>query len=222
MSRPRILLADDHAILREGLVRLLEARFEVLGAVADGRALMSEVERLRPDAVVLDVGMPLLNGIEAATRIAESPSAPKIVFLTQHAGKEYVQAAFRIGASGYVLKNAASAELEAALTEVLAGRRFLSSELRERFGDPDVLRSGASGVLGAKLTPRQREVLQLVAEGKSAKEIANVLNISVKTVEFHKASIMDELGVRTTAELTRYAVESGMVPPAPHPLNSAQ
>jgi DNA-binding NarL/FixJ family response regulator len=222
MSRPRILLADDHAILREGLVRLLEPRFEVLGAVADGRALIREVERLRPDVVVLDVGMPLLNGIEAATRLAESSRTVKIVFLTQHAGKEYVQAAFRIGASGYVLKNAASAELDTALTEVLAGRRFLSSELRERFGEPDLLRSGSGGLLGTKLTPRQREVLQLVAEGKSAKEIANILNISVKTVEFHKASIMDELGVRTTAELTRYAVEIGMVPPAVQIPNSAQ
>ncbi|HYO82419.1 MAG TPA: response regulator transcription factor [Bryobacteraceae bacterium] len=212
MGRPTVILADDHAVLREGLVRILESAFDIVGAVGDGRTLVTETERLRPDVVVLDVGMPLLNGIEAATQIRNNVPAARLVFLSQQSGKEYVQAAFRLGAWGYVLKNAAAAELVSGIHEVLGGRRFLSAELRQRFGDPDPLSTGSAGEhLGNVLTPRQREVLQLVAEGKSAKEIAHLLKISVKTVEFHKASIMDELGLRTTAELTRYALQQGIL-----------
>lgn len=208
MSLPRIVLADDHAVLREGLVRLLEAEFDVVGAVGDGRTLIAESERLQPDLVVFDIGMPLLNGIEAAAQIRNMGAPPKLIFLTQHSGKEYVQAAFRLGAAAYVLKNAAASELLTALREALAGRYYLSIELRPAFLDQDIsaMRS-PSQLLHGGLTPRQREVLQLVAEGKTAKEIAQLISISVKTVEFHKAAIMDELGLRTTAELTRYAIE---------------
>ncbi len=212
MGRPRIVLADDHAVVREGLVRLLESTFDIVGAVGDGRTLLDEVQRLRPDVVVIDVGMPLLNGIEAATRIRHTVPAAKLLFLTQHSGKEYVEAAFRLGVGGYVLKSSAAAELVSAIHQVLGGHRFLSPQLRQRFGDPELL-DGASGALfRTTLSPRQREVLQLIAEGKSLKEIAYHLNISIKTVEFHKAAIMDELGLRTTAELTRYALEHGIIP----------
>ena len=212
MHRPKVILADDHAVLREGLVRLLESRFDVVAAVGDGRALVAEVDRLRPDVVVLDVAMPLLNGIEAAAQIRSSLPSAKLVFLTQHSAKEYVQGAFSLGISGYLVKSAASAELINAIDEVLAGRRFLSSELRQKFGDPGLFDLSSGGLFATNLTGRQREVLQLVAEGKSAKEIAHILNISVKTVEFHKASIMDELELRTTAELTRYALDQGILP----------
>lgn len=207
-----MLLADDHAILREGLLSLLQAEFDVIGAVADGRALVADAERLRPDVVILDIGMPLMNGMEAATQVRTAVPRAKLVFLSQHSEKEYVQAAFRLGAAAYVLKNAAVAELAIAVKEALAGRRYICSELRRRFGEPEPPSNGTAGeILGSVLTPRQREVLQLVAEGRSAKEIAHMLGISVKTVEFHKAGIMDELGLRTTAELTRYAIDHRIV-----------
>ena len=213
MRRPTVVIADDHTVVREGLARLLENSFDVVGAVGDGRASVTEAERTRPDVVVLDVGMPLLNGMEAASQIKSKLPETRVVFLTQHSEKEYVQSAFRLGACGYVLKNAAAAELVSAINEAVAGRRYLSSQLRERFGDVDTdSNSPANSLFGVTLTPRQREVLQLVAEGKSAKEIGHILNISVKTVEFHKASVMDELGLRTTAELTRYALEHGILP----------
>jgi DNA-binding NarL/FixJ family response regulator len=212
-NRARVLLADDHAIVREGLVQLLESKFEVVGAVGDGRDLVAESQRTSPDAVILDIGLPLLNGIEAARQIRELLPDVKIVFLTQQSGREYIRAAFRLGASGYVLKNAAGTELVTAISEVLAGRRYLCHELRHRFGDPGrISLSSAADASPDPLTGRQREVLQLVAEGKSAKEMAYILNISIKTVEYHKAHIMDELGIRTTAELTRYAIEHGMTP----------
>ena len=215
MQSVRVLLADDHTVVREGLVRLLEANFEVVSTVGDGRSAVAQAEALRPDVVLLDIGLPLLNGIEAATQIRSVAPECKVVVLTQHGGKEYVQAAFRSGVCGYILKNAAASEMVNGITEVLAGRAYLSEELRVRFGDMELPRPGQDGAsLAPVLTPRQREVLQLVAEGKSAKEIAHILSISVKTVEFHKASIMDQLGIRTTAELTRYAMEQRIVPVA--------
>lgn len=192
-------------MVREGLVHLLEVAFDVVAAVGDGRTMVSEAERLRPDVVVLDVGMPLLNGIEATKQIRTALPAAKVVFLTQQAGKGYVQAAFRLGASAYLLKNAAAAELVPAISDVLCGRRILSSELRQRFGDPGPVANGTPFVIfGPALSPPQREVLQLLAEGKGASEIAHILGFSVKTAEFHTAAIMEELGLRTTAELRRY------------------
>ncbi len=214
MNRPRVLLADDHAMVREGLMRVLEPHVEVVAAVGDGRAAVTETERLRPDVTLLDIGLPLLNGVEAGAQIHAAAPDSKIIFLSQQSGKEYVQAAFRIGGSGYILKNAAAAELVTGIAEVLAGNRYLSVELRQRYGDIEPAPNGGTdrALFSNNLTPRQREVLQLVAEGKTAKEIAQLLNISTKTVEFHKAAVMDELGMRTTAELTRYAIEQGMLP----------
>jgi DNA-binding NarL/FixJ family response regulator len=207
LQRPRVVLADDHAVLRDGLIRLLEADFDVVAAVGDGRTLLAEAERLHPDLVICDIGMPSLNGLEAAGRLHAIAPDTRLVILTQYSGKEYVQHAFRLGAQAYVLKNAAATELLTALREALAGHYYVSMELRPRFSDTSGGRDNPAELFGRGLTPRQREVLQLVAEGKSAKEIASALNISVKTVEFHKAALMDELGLRTTAELTRYAIE---------------
>jgi DNA-binding NarL/FixJ family response regulator len=217
MHRPTLILADDHVVVRDGLVRLLESDFQVVAAVGDGRALSEAAGRLRPDLVVFDIGMPLLNGVEAASQIRVVAPQAKIVFLTQFSGKDYVQAAFRLGASAYVLKNSAASELVTALREALAGRYYVSADLRTNLPE-DVFNPNANPaeLFGGGLTPRQREVLQLVAEGKTAKEIAGILKISTKTVEFHKSAIMDALGLRTTAELTRYAIEHGLVPLAQH------
>ncbi len=212
MSKPRILLADDHGLILEGLRSLLENDFEVIGVAINGRDLVAEAERLRPDAVLLDVSMPVLNGMEAARQIKSRDPHVKILFITQKSDREYVQAALRMGASGYILKQAAVSEVGPALREILAGRYYVTPVLRKAVPDAvyDPTRN-PSELFGQTLTPRQREVLQLVAEGKSNKETAAILNVSVKTIDFHKAAIMQELGLRSTAELTRYAIEHGIV-----------
>ncbi|MBZ5583927.1 MAG: response regulator transcription factor [Acidobacteriia bacterium] len=212
MPRPRVLIADDHPLILEGFRRILEPHYEIVGTAADGRGLVAAAERLRPDVVLLDIGMPLLNGIEAARQIRASLPKTRLVVVTQQAGRQYIQAAFRAGVSAYVVKQSAAADLLSALGDALDGRYYITPALTKEF--PEALldpRRNPAGLFASELTPRQREVLQLLAEGKSAKEIAAVLKISAKTVEFHKASIMDELGLRTTAELTRYAVANGIV-----------
>lgn len=212
MNKPRILIGDDHALIIEGLRSILGSEFDVIGVCANGRDLIAQTEQLQPDAVLVDVSMPVLNGIEAARRIKTIAPNVKIIFVTQRADSEYVQTAFRIGASAYILKQSVAGEVIAALREALAGRYYVTRSLFN--GIPEALvhpcRNPAE-LFGGTLTGRQREVLQLVAEGKSNKEIAGVLNISLKTVDFHKARIMDELRLRSTAELTRYAIEHGMV-----------
>lgn len=211
MTRPRILLGDDHSLIIEGLRSLLARDFEIVGVASNGRELVAETERLKPDAVLVDVSMPVLNGMEAARQIKTVDPGIKLLFVTQKADREYVQAAFRVGASGYVLKQSAAGELIPALREILSGHYYVAPSLRK--GISEVLarpERNPADLFGAALTTRQREVLQLVAEGKSNKEIATVLNVSIKTVDYHKARIMDELGLRTTAELTRYAIEHGI------------
>jgi DNA-binding NarL/FixJ family response regulator len=191
--------------------KLLENDYEVVGVVSDGRSAITAVSELRPDVVLLDITMPMMNGIEAARRIKRECPDVKIVFVTMHARSEYIREAFSAGASGYVLKQSAVSELGQAIGEALQGRFFLTPSLvdsRHRGGfDPNENPAN----LYRRLTPRQREVLQLVAEGKSSKEIAFLLKISHKTVEFHRTAILEELGLRNTAELIRYAVEAGMV-----------
>lgn len=207
----RILVADDHALMLEGITHLLANDFEIVGTASDGRMLLSEVDRLLPDVVVLDVGMPEMNGIEAARRLAKSHPEIKIVFVTQQLDPAYLHAAFSAGAMGYVAKQSAASELVRAICMALRGQYYVTplaaGDKLKRPG-PD---SNPVQMFGAELTPRQREVLQLVAEGKSTKEISAVLKISTKTVEFHRNSLMDELGVRTTAELTRYALSRGII-----------
>ena len=205
-------MADDHAILLEGVRRLLEPEFEIVGTASDGRQLVASTLELHPEVALLDIGMPLLNGIEAARQIRASAPNVKVVFLTQKSHRTYVQEAVRAGASGYILKQSAASELVSALHEVLSGRYYVTpviagAEIASQLNG----KANPADLFGSGLTPRQREVLQLVAEGKAAKEIAGIVGISVKTVEFHKAAIMEELGLRTTAELTRYAIEHGIV-----------
>lgn len=211
MTRPRVLLADDHTLLVDGLRSLLEPQCELVGTVEDGRALVEAAQKLHPDVILLDISMPLLNGLEAAHQLKELVPDSKLIFLTMHADRSYVREAFRAGASGYLLKRSAVSELEHAISVVLRGRRYitpllstvgLESMFPGALADPSVQ-------LG-DLTPRQREVLQLVAEGYTAKEIAITLAISVKTVEFHKARMMERLGLRTTSDLIKYAIRHGI------------
>lgn len=210
--RPRVLIAEDHALVREGLRMLLSSEVEVVDTVEDGRALLGAAERLRPDIILLDISMPLLNGLDAARQLAQAKSTAKLIFVTMHADPAYVRQAFRAGASGYVVKSSASTHLTEAIQEVVAGRRYISPIPGADLAD---LLSGDTpsegGELSDNLTPRQREILQLVAEGRTAREIAAVLGISRKTVEFHKASIMRLLRLHTTAELTRYAMAHGII-----------
>lgn len=211
--RNRILLCDDHALVLEGLTRLLSGEFDVIGTATDGRTLVSEAERLKPDVIVLDIGMPEMNGIEAARRLNHTVPSAKIVFITQQLDPAYVNAAFTAGARAYVAKQSASRELIQAIHYALDQLYYVTPLVGEEAARLAGLnpRHNPSEFFGSTLTPRQREVLQLVAEGKTSKEISVILRISPKTVEFHRNSLMDELGVRTTAELTRYAVSRGIV-----------
>jgi DNA-binding NarL/FixJ family response regulator len=212
MKPLRVLLADDHAILLEGLRRVLNRPgFEVVGAVVDGRALLQAAAELEPDLIIADISMPLLNGIEAVRQIRKQNHEVKIIFLTMHPDVTYATEALAAGASGYVLKSSAGDELLSAIWDVCKDRVYVSKAIAESV--QRALEHGSSAaVSGAEqLTSRQREVLQLLVEGRSVKEIAHTLHLSPRTVEFHKYRIMEGLGVRTIAELARYAVKRGMI-----------
>lgn len=214
MSKARVLLADDHTLVLEGISKLLEPHFDLVGTVEDGRALLEAAKTLKPDVVLADISMPLLNGIDAARQLRKTLPDTKIVFLSMHSDPTYVTEAFRAGAAGYLLKRSAASELVFAIEEVLKGRFYVTPAvakgvLTDVLGEAEASRREAP-TKGPSLTPRQREVLQLVAEGKSIKEIATILDISIKTVEFHKSRIMEELDLHTTAELTKYAVAHGI------------
>ena len=206
MSQPTVLLADDHKIVLEGLRSLLDVQFDLVGTAKDGRELLVAAEKLDPDVIVVDISMPLLNGIEAIRKLKKDGSRAKVIFLTMHADVTYAVRAFEAGASGFVLKHSASAELVEAIREALEGRTYLTSMIPREA----VFRKGAEPRRDVDLTPRQREVLQLVAEGRSAREIAGILEISPRTVEFHKYRMMEELQVQTNAELIQYAIKHGI------------
>jgi DNA-binding NarL/FixJ family response regulator len=210
MKRPRVLLADDHRIVTEGLKSLLEPEFELVGIVEDGRALLAAAEKLRPDVIVADISMPLLNGIDSVRQIKKAHGEIKVVFLTMHPDVAYAVSAFEAGASGYVLKHSAPAELVTAIRSALNGKTFVTPLLAGEFMQLTKERTGQRDEFTG-LTPRQREILQLLAEGHSAKEIAAVLNISSRTVEFHKYRIMKDLGLKSAAEMVHYAVKHGMI-----------
>jgi DNA-binding NarL/FixJ family response regulator len=212
MSKLRIVIADDHTLMTEGLRRLLEADFEIVGTASTGRQLITLLEKTVADVVVLDIGMPELNGIEAARIISKSHPQLKLVFVTQQIDRHYVQAAFRAGAISYVAKQSASTELQLAILSASRGETYMSSLVGiDRSAIPEWFEHTARNVFGGGLTARQREVLQLTAEGKTVKEIGVSLRISPKTVEFHKAAVMDQLGLRTTADLTRFALVHGII-----------
>ena len=213
MKKLRVLLVDDHVMVLEGFKRLIEDQCEVVGMVEDGRTLLEVAPKLKPDIVTMDISMPWLNGLDAARRLKKEMPDVKIIFLTMHADVAYVREAFAAGASGFLMKRSAGTELLQAIQAVSNGQYYITSLITK-----DLVRSileGASNISPQRdvLTPRQREVLQLVAEGRAVKEIATILNISVKTVEYHKAQIMEQLNLHTTAELTKYAIAHGLIPP---------
>lgn len=210
MDRPRLLIVDDHELFLDGLRKLLEPDFDVVGAASDGRSAVTAYMRYFPDLMLVDIGLPLLNGIEAARQVKHLAPDAIILFVTMQTDRAYVEEAFRAGGAGYLVKQAAARELAQAIHEVLAGRYYLSPAIAEKLNNLPPIVARPSSRHAGQLTPRQREVLQLVAEGKSMKEIAQILEISVRTVEFHKSGIMQELGCRSTAELTRYAIEHGI------------
>jgi DNA-binding NarL/FixJ family response regulator len=209
-KRIRILLADDHKIVLDGLRSLLEPEFELAGTVGDGRALVSAVQDLHPDVIVVDISMPMLNGIEAVRQIKKLDKQVKVVFLTMHPDVTYAIRAFEAGAAGYVLKHSASSELLTAIHEAIKGRTYvtplIAGELVQAYKGGTFHQAEAEQLL----TQRQREILQLLVEGHSAKEVATLLNISPRTVEFHKYSLMAKLGLKSTPALIQYAVKHGM------------
>jgi DNA-binding NarL/FixJ family response regulator len=211
MSKPSILLADDHTLFVEALHNVLEPEFTLVGEVGDGRALLEAAPRLLPDVILLDLSMPLLNGIDAAYQLKRLVPNTKLLFLSMHGDATYVTEAFRAGAAGYVLKRSTATELLQAIRAVLRGQLYLSPMLAKDMLDPLLHSKRSMTVPQKQLTMRQREVLQLVAEGRSLKEIASILCVSVKTVEFHKTRIVKQLGLSTTADLTKYAVTHGLV-----------
>jgi len=209
-QRARLLVADDHMVVVEGISKLLLPSYEIVGTARDGRELIEAAQRLKPDVILLDISMPLMNGIEAARRLRRLLPATKIVILSMHSEPEYVREALRVGASGYVLKSSASSEVIKAVEEVLLGRYYVTPQIAA--APADLIRQARSArhMLPGELTPRQREILQLVAEGRGTKEIASLLKISAKTVESHKSTIMERLNLHSLAALTYYAVEHGI------------
>ncbi len=211
MRKPRVLLADDHRILAEGVRGLLEPEFELVGIVADGRELVEAAIKLRPDVIVADISMPSLNGIDAVAQIQQADVSCRVVFLTMQHDVSYARRAMAAGASGYVLKHSAHGELVNAIRAALRGQTYvtplIAGELLRSYRDE----GPQPPVAARQLTPRQREVLQLAAEGRSAKEVASLLHISPRTAEYHKARAMKMLGIRTAAELVQYAIRNGII-----------
>jgi DNA-binding NarL/FixJ family response regulator len=209
MGATRVLLADDHTLLLGAFEKLLASEYDVVGTVSDGRELVEAAQRLKPDVIVLDIGMPLLNGLEAGRQIKQLLPATKLVFLTMNEDSDLAAEAFRAGASGYLLKRSATAELATAIREVISGRSYVTPLV-------------TAGLVGSfmqpqdkkplhQLTPRQREVLQLLAEGYSMKQVADMLNVTPRTVQFHKYSMMQQLGIKSSAELIQFAVRQHIV-----------
>jgi DNA-binding NarL/FixJ family response regulator len=212
MKRPRILLADDHTLMAEALGHMLQTDFDVVGTVSDGRALIKAAAELKPELVVVDIGMPLLNGLDAADQLKALHPDIKVIFLTQNREPRFAVEAFRRNASGYLLKDSAASELTTAIREALNGRSYVSPVIAKGMID-HALHAQPNDSGSRELSPREREVLQLLAEGKSMKEVASVLDISPRTVEFHKYRVMQLLGVKTNAELVQYAIKHGLIAP---------
>lgn len=210
MPRTKVLLADDHAVVAQGLSALLEDTFELVGVVHDGRALLEAVDTLRPDVVVTDISMPLLNGLDAVRQIHQRYPLVKVIILTMHKETQLAVDAFRAGASGYMLKVSPGEELITAIKEVAMGRAYVTTLLAKDLITL-LLEAGREDPAETPLTPRQREILQLIAEGRTMKEVATILDISPRTAESHKYEIMKVLGMDTTAGLIQYAVRLKLV-----------
>lgn len=208
MRRLRLVMADDHTLVLAGFRKLLESEFDIVRVAEDGKALVRAAEQERPDVILLDISMPILNGIDAARQIKRRAPKSKMIFVTMHSNPDYVREAMRAGASGYLLKRSAASELVPAIHAVFTGHEYITPLINRdliSFGPDD--EEPGSGLL----TDRQREVLQLIAEGKSIKEIAAILHVSTKTVEYHKTCIGRRLGIRATAALTKYALDKRLI-----------
>lgn len=214
MNGTRVLIADDHSLILKGIKSLIEAHYEVVGTADNGKMLVSQALKLKPELIVLDVSMPIVNGIDAAREIKKELPSTKFVFLSMHSNAIYLRKAFEMGAAAYVLKTGASEELLTAIEDALKGRQYISPGF-----SPDVINNLGSASEKAtraviEMTTRQRQILQLIAEGKQNKEIADILCVSVKTIEFHRSRLMAKLGAHTIAELTRFALQEGLISPA--------
>ncbi len=211
--RPRVLLADDHTLVLEGLAKLVMEDCDLVGKVEDGRALIQAAQQFEPDVIVLDISMPQLNGLEAGRQLKKLLPSIKLIYLTMHADPVYAKEAFQIGASGFLLKRSAASELSQAIHAAMKGQYYVTPAIAKDFLGSLTQQMPAEQVETNSLTPRQREVLQLIAEGHSTKEIATILNVSAKTIEFHRTRIIRELDLHSKAELTRYGIAHGLVSP---------
>lgn len=211
MPKPLVLVADDHVIVGQGLLALLREDFEVVGLARDGHELVQLAKETKPDVIITDISMPSLNGMDAVRQLRNHEIAAKVIVLTQHKDPQIAVEAFRAGASGFLVKQAAGEELVTAIREVLQGRAYLTTLIAKDLITVLLDAQGKPGEGKSRLTPRQREILQLYAEGKTAKEVASSLNISVRTAEGHKYEIMEAIGVKTTAELVQHAIRLGLV-----------
>jgi DNA-binding NarL/FixJ family response regulator len=215
MSAIRVLLADDHRLMRAGLRALLKSLtlVQVVAEAGNGHEAIQLAEQHQPDIVIMDIGMPGLNGLEAAARMVKLTPAPRIIILSMHANEEYVRRSMQAGAAGYLLKGAEPAELELAIQAVMRGETYLTPAVSKQVIQNYLQGGGAKSDSLQELTPRQREILQLVAEGHSSKEIAQKLNLSIKTVETHRGELMNRLNIHDIAGLVRYAIRTGLVIP---------
>jgi DNA-binding NarL/FixJ family response regulator len=210
-NRSRILIADDHTLVAELCKRLLETEFDVVGVVSDGRALLRAASELKPDVILVDVAMPILNGLDAGRQVKEMLPSVKLVYLTMNPDAEVAAEAFARGASGYLLKTCASSEMVLAVRDALRGKSYVSQGLSKDAIDSFRWRNKKLINEEERLTQRQREVLQLLAEGKVMKEVSSILNMSTRTVAYHKYRMMEVLGARSTAELVKYAVRNHVI-----------
>jgi len=210
MNLPKVILADDHTLVAEGLRQLISPHFDVVAIVADGHALMNFATAVKPDVAVVDVAMPLLNGLEAGRQLKERMPSVKLIFLTMNEDPELAVEAMRAGASAFVLKKSAASELLQAIHAALRGKTFVTPQIAQGMQEC-FIRNPQGASQRKSLTPRQREVVQLLAEGKSMKQVADVLRIAPRTVAFHKYRIMEDLGLRTNADLVQFAIKSRIV-----------
>ena len=212
MPPPRVMLADDHTILVEAFRKLLEPQYEVVGTVADGRALVETAPKLKPDVIIVDIAMPLMNGLEAGLRLKELMPSVKLIFLTMNEDPDLAVDAIHSGGSGYLLKSSAASELMQAIQLALKGKSYVTPQIARGL-HKSFIKGPRPKTRAKSLTPRQREVVQLLAEGKSMKEVADVLKVTPRTVAFHKYQIMEELSLRTTADLIQFAIKSKILVP---------
>lgn len=211
MRSPKLMLADDHSLIVEAFQKLLEPRFEIVGVVSNGRALVESAPELNPDIVILDVGMPLLNGIEAGRQLRKALPDVKLIYLTMNEDPELADEAFRLGASAYLLKTSAARELFQAIDAALDGASYVTPRIAQRLDELFIRNGSQAKKRDRSLTPRQREVVQLLAEGKSLKEAAHILGVAQRTICFHKYQVMEELGLKSSASLVQFAIQNGIL-----------